>query len=202
MNLRGRGDLVVRSQFRDWRIPDLKPDAIQDPPFGSVPARAARPAAHSPSKLKGERVVFSLRIFCAVNELWRGRVLCSSDLLLSYLLIHFLYSFPFLLLFFRFRESWYSESEKVYTPTGFERYTATYCVGGYRIHFTLWDTSGTSAYDTVRPLSYKDASVFLLCFTIGSPDSLDNTVNKVKSIEMCYYLCIVLTVPHYAVTFR
>ncbi|CAL1288308.1 unnamed protein product [Larinioides sclopetarius] len=67
---------------------------------------------------------------------------------------------------------------QVYTPTGFERYTATYCVGGYRIHFTLWDTSGTSAYDTVRPLSYKDASVFLLCFTIGSPDSLDNTINK------------------------
>ncbi|GIY06155.1 GTP-binding protein RHO1 [Caerostris extrusa] len=66
----------------------------------------------------------------------------------------------------------------VYTPTGFERYTATYCVGGYRIQFTLWDTSGTSAYDTVRPLSYKDASVFLLCFTIGSPDTLDNTVNK------------------------
>ncbi|GBM09657.1 hypothetical protein AVEN_60284-1 [Araneus ventricosus] len=29
--------------------------------FGSVPARAARLAAHSPAKLKGERVVFSLR---------------------------------------------------------------------------------------------------------------------------------------------
>ncbi|GFT08508.1 ras-like GTP-binding protein rhoA [Trichonephila clavipes] len=36
----------------------------------------------------------------------------------------------------------------------------------------------TLAYDTVRPLSYKDASVFLLCFTIGNPDTLDSTVNK------------------------
>ncbi|XP_054715878.1 ras-like GTP-binding protein rhoA [Uloborus diversus] len=67
---------------------------------------------------------------------------------------------------------------QVYTPTGFERYTATYSVGGHRIHFTLWDTSGTSTYDTVRPLAYKDASVFLLCFSIGSPDSLDSTIKK------------------------
>nr|XP_042905351.1 rho-related GTP-binding protein RhoE-like [Parasteatoda tepidariorum] len=66
----------------------------------------------------------------------------------------------------------------VYTPTGFERYTATYCVVDYRIHFTLWDTSGTSTYDTVRPLSYKDASVFLLCFTIASPETLDSIINK------------------------
>ncbi|KAG8182413.1 hypothetical protein JTE90_018301 [Oedothorax gibbosus] len=67
---------------------------------------------------------------------------------------------------------------QVYTPTGFERYTATYCVGGYRIHFTLWDTSGSSAYDTVRPLSFKDANVFLLCFSIGCPDTLDSTIHK------------------------
>lgn len=67
---------------------------------------------------------------------------------------------------------------EVYTPTGFERYTATYEMNDYRINFTIWDTSGAPAYDTVRPLAYQDARVFLLCFQIPSPDSLDNTVNK------------------------
>ncbi|XP_023231724.1 rho-related GTP-binding protein RhoE-like isoform X2 [Centruroides sculpturatus] len=67
---------------------------------------------------------------------------------------------------------------EVYSPTGFERYTASYEVSDYRINFTLWDTSGASAYDTVRPLSYQDAKVFLLCFHICHSNSLDNTVNK------------------------
>ncbi|GAB6026801.1 hypothetical protein CHUAL_013294 [Chamberlinius hualienensis] len=34
------------------------------------------------------------------------------------------------------------------------------------------------AYDMVRPLAYQDAKVFLLCFQISQPDSLENTVNK------------------------
>nr|CAD7406079.1 unnamed protein product [Timema poppensis] len=36
----------------------------------------------------------------------------------------------------------------------------------------------TVAYDTVRPLAYQDARVFLLCFRVSDPDSLDNAVNK------------------------
>lgn len=67
---------------------------------------------------------------------------------------------------------------QIYTPTGFERYTANYSLGGYTIHYTLWDTSGSSAYDSVRPLAYKDASVFLLCFTVASPDTLRSALNK------------------------
>ncbi|XP_068082859.1 ras-like GTP-binding protein rhoA [Anabrus simplex] len=66
----------------------------------------------------------------------------------------------------------------VYTPTGFEKYASTYNVGDYRIHFVVWDTSGTVAYDSVRPLAYQDAKVFLLCFRVSDPDSLDNAVNK------------------------
>ncbi|GBM63382.1 hypothetical protein AVEN_64626-1 [Araneus ventricosus] len=48
-------------------------DATETESVGSVPAKAAHPAAHNPSKLKGERVAFSLRIFCTVNEFWRSR---------------------------------------------------------------------------------------------------------------------------------
>uniref|UniRef100_T1JA46 Uncharacterized protein n=1 Tax=Strigamia maritima TaxID=126957 RepID=T1JA46_STRMM len=66
----------------------------------------------------------------------------------------------------------------VYIPTGFERYTATYDVAEQRINFTVWDTSGSPAYDTVRPLAYQDVRIFLLCFQINRPDSLANTLNK------------------------
>lgn len=67
---------------------------------------------------------------------------------------------------------------EVYTPTGFEKYTCTGCVGGHRVRFVVWDTSGSAAYDSVRPLAYPDARVFLLCFRIGDPDSLENAVRK------------------------
>ncbi|XP_076352582.1 rho-related GTP-binding protein RhoE-like [Tachypleus tridentatus] len=34
------------------------------------------------------------------------------------------------------------------------------------------------AYNTVRPLAFKDANVFFLCFLISEPDSLENTVYR------------------------
>ncbi|XP_013788349.2 rho-related GTP-binding protein RhoE-like [Limulus polyphemus] len=37
---------------------------------------------------------------------------------------------------------------------------------------------GAHAYNTVRPLAYKDANVFFLCFLISDPDTLDNTVYR------------------------
>ncbi|KAL1139890.1 hypothetical protein AAG570_006867 [Ranatra chinensis] len=37
---------------------------------------------------------------------------------------------------------------------------------------------GAEAYDSVRPLAYQDAQVFLLCFSIADPQSLDNARNK------------------------
>lgn len=67
---------------------------------------------------------------------------------------------------------------EVYTPTDFRVYTTTYEVNDYRINFTIWDTSGAAAYDKVRPLTYQDARVLLLCFQIPCPNSLDNIVNK------------------------
>ncbi|CAN7996436.1 unnamed protein product [Ixodes hexagonus] len=67
---------------------------------------------------------------------------------------------------------------EVYTPTGFDRYSTSYEVAGQRVHYSVWDTSGSPAYDTVRPLSYQDASVVLLCFHVGSPESLQNVLHK------------------------
>lgn len=41
------------------------------------------------------------------------------------------------------------------------------------------EQTGSGSYDTVRPLAYQDANVFLLCFNIGDPESLDVAINKV-----------------------
>lgn len=65
-----------------------------------------------------------------------------------------------------------------YTPTGFDRYTTSDEAAGQKFHFSVWDTSGSAAYDTVRPLSYQDASVVLLCFNVGVPESLHNVIHK------------------------
>ena len=38
--------------------------------------------------------------------------------------------------------------------------------------------TGSPAYDSVRPLSYQEADVFLLCYKISDPISLYNVKNK------------------------
>ena len=44
----------------------------------------------------------------------------------------------------------------------------------------LWDTAGQEDYDRLRPLSYPDSHVILICFAVDSPDSLDNVQEKVR----------------------
>lgn len=39
-------------------------------------------------------------------------------------------------------------------------------------------TAGNSDYDRLRPLSYKNADIFLLCFSVDSQASLDNITAK------------------------
>ena len=38
--------------------------------------------------------------------------------------------------------------------------------------------SGQEDYDRLRPLSYPDTDVILMCFSIDSPDSLENIPEK------------------------
>ena len=42
----------------------------------------------------------------------------------------------------------------------------------------MWDTAGQEDYDRLRPLSYPDTDVILMCFSIDSPDSLENIPEK------------------------
>lgn len=48
------------------------------------------------------------------------------------------------------------------------------------IHFCLIPPiTGQEDYDRLRPLSYPDSHVILICFAVDSPDSLDNVQEKV-----------------------
>ena len=49
---------------------------------------------------------------------------------------------------------------------------------GKSVELALWDTAGQEDYDRLRPLSYPDTDVILMCFSIDSPDSLQNIPGK------------------------
>jgi len=66
----------------------------------------------------------------------------------------------------------------IYVPTVFENYVSTIVVDGKSIELALWDTAGQEDYDRLRPLSYPDADVILICFSIDSIDSLENVEEK------------------------
>ena len=66
-----------------------------------------------------------------------------------------------------------------YVPTVFENYVADVEVDGRRVELALWDTAGQEDYDRLRPLSYPDSHVVLICFAIDLPDSLENVQEKV-----------------------
>ncbi|KPP61865.1 rho-related gtp-binding protein rhoc-like [Scleropages formosus] len=54
----------------------------------------------------------------------------------------------------------------------------TSCPGYVHVELALWDTAGQEDYDRLRPLSYPDTDVILMCFSIDSPDSLENIPEK------------------------
>ncbi|RMX86139.1 hypothetical protein D0868_15215 [Hortaea werneckii] len=83
---------------------------------------------------------------------------------------------------------------QVYVPTVFENYVADVEVDGKHVELALWDTAGQEDYDRLRPLSYPDSHVILICFAVDSPDSLDNVQEKWISevLHFCQGLPIIL----------
>ncbi|XP_041093867.1 ras-related C3 botulinum toxin substrate 2-like isoform X1 [Polyodon spathula] len=46
------------------------------------------------------------------------------------------------------------------------------------VNLGLWDTAGQEEYDRLRPLSYPQTDVFLICFSLVSPATYKNVQTK------------------------
>ena len=64
----------------------------------------------------------------------------------------------------------------------FDNYAVTVMIGGDPYTLGLFDTAGQEDYDRLRPLSYPQTDVFLVCFSVVSPASFENVKEKVRMI--------------------
>lgn len=67
---------------------------------------------------------------------------------------------------------------KEYVPTVFDNYAVTVIVNGEPHTLGLFDTAGQEDYDRLRPLSYPQTDVFLVCFSLTSRSSFENIKDK------------------------
>lgn len=64
----------------------------------------------------------------------------------------------------------------------FDNYAVTVMIGGEPYTLGLFDTAGQEDYDRLRPLSYPQTDVFLVCFSVVSPSSFENVKEKVNCV--------------------
>ncbi|XP_018412596.1 PREDICTED: rho-related GTP-binding protein RhoF [Nanorana parkeri] len=65
-----------------------------------------------------------------------------------------------------------------YAPSVFEKYTASITIGNKEFILHLYDTAGQEDYDRLRPLSYQDVNLVLICYDVTNPTSFDNVLIK------------------------
>ncbi|WVR04823.1 hypothetical protein IAU60_001835 [Kwoniella sp. DSM 27419] len=65
-----------------------------------------------------------------------------------------------------------------YEPTVFENYVEMMDLEDQTVELSLWDTAGQEDFDRLRSLSYADTHVVMICFSVDSPTSLENTQTK------------------------
>ncbi|KAK4950201.1 Rho GTPase [Elasticomyces elasticus] len=63
-------------------------------------------------------------------------------------------------------------------PTVFENYVHDIFIDNVHVELSLWDTAGQEEFDRLRSLSYDDTHAIMLCFSVDSPESLENVESK------------------------
>ncbi|KAJ6571493.1 P-loop containing nucleoside triphosphate hydrolase protein [Mycena capillaripes] len=65
-----------------------------------------------------------------------------------------------------------------YVPIIFWAHAESISVGTEIWTFSIWDTAGQAEHDRLRPLSYPQTDVFVACFSVGLPTSLESIKGK------------------------
>ncbi|XP_037620736.1 rho-related GTP-binding protein RhoH [Sebastes umbrosus] len=65
-----------------------------------------------------------------------------------------------------------------YKPTVFENTGVEVYMDGVQISLGLWDTAGNDNFKQIRPRSYQQADVVLICYSVANPNSLANVQHK------------------------
>lgn len=65
-----------------------------------------------------------------------------------------------------------------YRPTVYENTGVDVFMDGVQISLGLWDTSGSDAFKGIRPLSYQQADVVLMCYSVANHNSFLNLRSK------------------------
>ncbi|KAG7272423.1 hypothetical protein CRUP_013177 [Coryphaenoides rupestris] len=65
-----------------------------------------------------------------------------------------------------------------YAPSVFEKHVTTITHGGRNITLNIIDTAGQDDYDRLRPLSYQEADLILVCYDVTNHTSFDNVMIK------------------------
>ncbi|XP_069553601.1 rho-related GTP-binding protein RhoH [Brachyistius frenatus] len=65
-----------------------------------------------------------------------------------------------------------------YNPTVFENTGVEVYMDGVQISLGLWDTAGNDNFKQIRPRSYQQADVVLMCYSVANPNSLASVQRK------------------------
>ncbi|XP_048365671.1 rho-related GTP-binding protein RhoH [Sphaerodactylus townsendi] len=65
-----------------------------------------------------------------------------------------------------------------YKPTVYENTGVEVFLDGVQISLGLWDTAGSDTFKGIRPLSYQQADVILMCFSVANRSSFLNLRTK------------------------
>uniref|UniRef100_M4B0H2 Rho-related GTP-binding protein RhoH n=2 Tax=Xiphophorus TaxID=8082 RepID=M4B0H2_XIPMA len=65
-----------------------------------------------------------------------------------------------------------------YKPTVFENTGVEVYMDGVQISLGLWDTAGNDNFKQIRPRSYQQADVVLMCYSVANPNSLASIQRK------------------------